>query len=270
RRSPSATFSTIAGRPMSSGRMFGLTAVPITRRCLLVGPCSTLRAKTVAWGVITPSQPPDHTIGTARISSALRFPCLASAARNALSARMRVKSLTPPLPSVLPMTATTSSAANWPARIRSSRPEASCTCLRTTFATSIAIAERSVPGTAHGSRDGSRRDALAEEQIHPSRDDDADEPAQVGAAEQPGRDGPLQRGNEALFNRPAGGQAHDERHDASPVDIAVRAPLRVAIELGAVDASPPHDEEVGQDDAGPGAHPQQKTDHPVVEGLEIG
>src|SRR2546429_6729319 len=78
---------------MSSGRIFGLTAVPITRRCLVVGPCLPFRAKTVAWGVITPSQPPDHTIGTPRIASALRFPCLASAARNALSARMRVKSL---------------------------------------------------------------------------------------------------------------------------------------------------------------------------------
>src|SRR5712691_4934128 len=52
---------------------------------------------------------------------------------------MRVKSLTPPLPSVLPMTATTSSAVNCPALIRFSRPLASCTDLSSTFATSIAI-----------------------------------------------------------------------------------------------------------------------------------
>src|SRR5688572_25314945 len=52
---------------------------------------------------------------------------------------MRVKSLTPPLPSVLPTTATTSSAVNWPARMRSSRPDASCTLLSSTFATSTAI-----------------------------------------------------------------------------------------------------------------------------------
>src|SRR6267143_5857649 len=162
---------------------------------------------------------------------------------------MRVKSLTPPLPSVLPMTATTSSALNWPARIRSSRPEASCTCLRMTFATSIAIARTSsAPGPAHRSRDGSRHDALAEEQIDATRDDDADEPAQVGAAEQLGRDRTLQRGNEAVFDRPAGHQTHDERHDGSPVDVAVGAPLRLAIELVDVDAAPPHDEEVGQDD----------------------
>src|SRR5262245_26476463 len=52
---------------------------------------------------------------------------------------MRVKSLTPPLPSVLPMTAITSSAVNCPALIRSSTPLASCTVLSSTFATSIAI-----------------------------------------------------------------------------------------------------------------------------------
>ena len=41
-------------------------------------------------------------------------PCFSSTRRNAWSARMRVKSLTPPLPSVLPITAMTSSAVNWP------------------------------------------------------------------------------------------------------------------------------------------------------------
>src|SRR5581483_9300051 len=98
-----------------------------------------LRAKTVACGVMTPSQPPDQTIGILAMSASLRLPCLSSTRRNAWSARMRVKSLTPPLPSVLPMTAITSSAANWPFLMHSSTPPASCTVFNSTFATSIAI-----------------------------------------------------------------------------------------------------------------------------------
>ncbi len=50
-----------------------------------------------------------------------------------------MKSLTPPLPSVLPITATTSSAANCPFRIAWSRPEASCTDFNSTFNTSMAM-----------------------------------------------------------------------------------------------------------------------------------
>ncbi len=69
RRTPSATFSTIAGRPISSGNIFGLSAVPMTSRGLPAGPVLALRANTVACGVITPSQPPDHTIGTCLISA---------------------------------------------------------------------------------------------------------------------------------------------------------------------------------------------------------
>ena len=82
-------------------------------------------ANTVACGVITPSQPPDQTIGMLAMSASLRLPCFSSTRRNASSARMRVKSLTPPLPSVLPITAMTSSAANWPLAMQASRPDAS-------------------------------------------------------------------------------------------------------------------------------------------------
>ncbi len=113
-RTPSATFSTIAGRPMSSGKISALIAVPMTSRDLFAGPVLALRANTVACGVMTPSQPPDQTIGICAISASERLPSFFSTARNAWSARMRVKSLTPPLPSVLPITAMTSSAANWP------------------------------------------------------------------------------------------------------------------------------------------------------------
>src|SRR3954471_18137131 len=52
---------------------------------------------------------------------------------------MRVKSFTPPLPSVLPITAMTWSAVNWPWRIQASSPEASCTLFSSTLATSMAI-----------------------------------------------------------------------------------------------------------------------------------
>src|SRR6266852_7706883 len=89
---------------------------------------------------MTPSQPPDHTIGTVATSTSLRVPCFNSTRRRVLFRSRRVKSLTPPLPSVFPTTATTWSAVNWPARMRSSRPEASWTLLSSTFATSTAIA----------------------------------------------------------------------------------------------------------------------------------
>src|SRR5881628_1094516 len=115
-------------------------AVPITRRDWSADPFRSFLANTVPCGVMTPSQPPDHTIGTVATSASLRVPCFNSTRRKAWSARRRVKSLTPPLPSVFPTTATTWSAVNWPARTRSSRPEASWTLLSSTFATSTAIA----------------------------------------------------------------------------------------------------------------------------------
>src|SRR4029077_9073634 len=136
---PSATFSTIAGRPISSGLSSLLMAVPMVRRGFEAGPVLSWRAKIVAWGVMTPSQPPDHTIGMSAISASPRRPLLSSTRRNAWSARMRVKSFTPPLPSVLPITAMTWSAVNWPWRIQASSPEASCTLFSSTFATSMAI-----------------------------------------------------------------------------------------------------------------------------------
>ena len=109
------------------------------RRDCRAGPLRSSRANTVACGVRTPSHPPDHTMGTRATSSALRRPCRSSTRRKAWSARMRVKSFTPPFPSVLPTTATTWSALNWPARIAASRPEASCTFFSSTFTTSVAI-----------------------------------------------------------------------------------------------------------------------------------
>ena len=134
-----ATFSTMAGRPMSSGSSSSLSAVPMASRAADAGPVLAFLANTVAWGVMTPSQPPDHTIGMFAISASLRLPSLSRTRRYAWSARMRVKSLTPPLPSVLPTTAMTSSAVNCPAAIRCASPLASWTFFNSIFATSIAI-----------------------------------------------------------------------------------------------------------------------------------
>ena len=135
----SATFSTIAGRPMSSGSSSALIAVPIAKRDFDGRPVLSFVANTVACGVMTPSHPPDQTIGIAAISASLRLPCFCNTRRKAWSARMRVKSFTPPLPSVLPMTAITWSAANCPRTMHASSPEASCTFLSSIFATSTAI-----------------------------------------------------------------------------------------------------------------------------------
>ncbi len=82
-RTASATFSTIARRPMSSGSKVALIAVPMVRRDFDAGPFLSSRANTVACGVITPSQPPDHTIGTLPTSTSERLPCFISTRRNA-------------------------------------------------------------------------------------------------------------------------------------------------------------------------------------------
>ena len=124
---------------MSSGRIGALIAVPMASRGVCAGPVSSLRAKTVACGVSTPSQPPDQTMGMPPTSAALRLPCARRTPRKAVSERMRVKSLTPPLPSVLPITATTESAAMRPVAISASRPDASVTDPISTFATSMAM-----------------------------------------------------------------------------------------------------------------------------------
>ncbi|GAA4506206.1 hypothetical protein GCM10023096_03820 [Nonomuraea ferruginea] len=65
-RTPAATFSTMAGLPMSSGRITSLIATPTDSRGSSDGGAdagSTL-AKIVACGLSTPSVPPDQTSGT--------------------------------------------------------------------------------------------------------------------------------------------------------------------------------------------------------------
>src|SRR5699024_11617058 len=66
-----ATLEIIARKPISSGRIGSLMAKPTLRRGSSV--CTVLSsgrvAKIVAWGLITPSVPPDQTIGICRTSS---------------------------------------------------------------------------------------------------------------------------------------------------------------------------------------------------------
>ena len=84
----SATFVIIACRPMSSGSSCSLIAKPTVSRGSSDGSASTV-AKIVACGLITPSVPPDQTIGTSltRPGSA---PFDTSISRNARSAMIRV------------------------------------------------------------------------------------------------------------------------------------------------------------------------------------
>src|SRR5712672_2081100 len=91
---------------------------------------------------------------------------------------MRVKSLTPPLPSVLPITATTSSAPNTPALMHAAMPEASITLFNSTLVTTMAMGSRSLERvsmlkTGHDVNGALRHEAHA--LAHP-----ADQPQHVG------------------------------------------------------------------------------------------
>ncbi len=82
----------IAVRPMSSGSSFSLIAKPIVSlgSSLCSASSAGTVAKIVACGLITPSVPPDQTIGTCLTSCTLRVPLAVSTSRNARSAIIRV------------------------------------------------------------------------------------------------------------------------------------------------------------------------------------
>src|ERR1700733_662740 len=126
---------------MSSGRISSLIAAPIAKRDCVVSPGVSILANTVACGAITPSQPPDQTIGIPAISSRLRVPFLPRARRYVWSARVRLKSLTPPFPSVFPIKATTWSAVNLPDLKQASRPDTSWGLANSNLTTSTAISK---------------------------------------------------------------------------------------------------------------------------------
>ena len=109
-------------RPSPGGRC-PPAAVPRSARCRWPGATSTPGPVLPLRGehrrmrrddAVAAARP--HHRDLVRSSASLRLPCFSSTRRNAWSARMRVKSLTPPLPSVLPITAMTSSAVNLPGR----------------------------------------------------------------------------------------------------------------------------------------------------------
>src|SRR5436189_29057 len=71
----------------------------------------------------------------------------------------------------------------------------------------------------------------------------------------------------ASFDRPAGDETDNESDYSIPVDVAVRACLRRAVEFGDINRAAPLDVEIGKDHAGERAHPQEEADHPIVERL---
>jgi len=87
-----ATLVIIAVRPMSSGSSCSLMATPTVRRGSSV--CRAFSAgtvaKIVACGLMTPSVPPDQTMGMSPTAAALRLPLAASTSRKARSAMIRV------------------------------------------------------------------------------------------------------------------------------------------------------------------------------------
>src|ERR1700722_4157910 len=84
------------------------------------------RANTVMCGDSTPSVPPDITNAMrASTSRGASLRCDERALHNAATAYSRVKSLTPPLPSVLPSTATMDEGSSAPLSTRAMRPDTS-------------------------------------------------------------------------------------------------------------------------------------------------
>ncbi len=95
-------------RPTDSAGTSAANAMPIASAGDPGGCRAGLRAKTAICGLNTPSVPPDNTQGTRiRAASGERSSRSASSSISDCVKKPRVKSLTPPFPSVLPITATT-------------------------------------------------------------------------------------------------------------------------------------------------------------------
>jgi hypothetical protein len=121
----SALASTCAARPISSGAKSRVDAVPMTSRLppWVAAAALRRRLKTVKCGDSTPSVPPDITSATRRSTAAALQPrCGASSWHQANVANSRVWSLTQPLPSVLPITATISDATRSPLSMSARTP----------------------------------------------------------------------------------------------------------------------------------------------------
>ena len=88
----SATLVIMAVRPMSSGCSTSLIANPMDSRGsdVAIADSEGTVAKIVACGLMTPSVPPDQTIGISATAAAPRLPFAVSTSRKARSARIRV------------------------------------------------------------------------------------------------------------------------------------------------------------------------------------
>ena len=103
-----------------------MTATPIAKRLPSLCGAALDFVNSVACGLSTPSVPPDQTKATRfAASSGESFSRLAIARVNDSVAKPRVKSLAPPLPSVLPIKATISVGSTTPASISRSSAETS-------------------------------------------------------------------------------------------------------------------------------------------------
>src|SRR6266496_2343453 len=123
-----AVSSTCAMRPISCAASSRVRPVATASRLTSRRSCaaSPATARTTRCGLITPSHPPDSD-STTRSATADRSTRIraASSSSRARCASSRVKSLRPPLPSVLPMMQTTSAGSSSPASISRSSPEVS-------------------------------------------------------------------------------------------------------------------------------------------------
>jgi hypothetical protein len=144
-RTPSATWSTCARRPICSGLSAGVCARPMASAGPFPEPSwvgSWARSNTVQCGAIAPSVPPDIT----RQTSFARAPrCFSSSSVSARVAKPRVKSLTLPLPSVLPRIATMPFGSMRPSPIAAAMPLTSLGAAaetRWTFAIGMSAARR--------------------------------------------------------------------------------------------------------------------------------
>ena len=85
---------------------------------------------------------------------------------------------------------------------------------------------RRLPACAARDDRGRRGDELSQSKINQARDSDAEQPAQIGAAEQIGGDRSLERADQAVFHRPSGGETRQEGNHSGPVYVALDAGLR--------------------------------------------
>jgi len=122
-RTPAATISACSRRPRCSAGRAGVCATPIARDGPATASSSSRTSKTVRCGESPPSVPPDITMQIRSTSAGVRY--RDSIDWRACTANARLKSLTQPLPSVLPRMATTDAGAMSPVSMHCRKASAS-------------------------------------------------------------------------------------------------------------------------------------------------